>query len=193
MQKQKRVFIIHGWDATPETDFFPWLKKELEAKDFSVMVPTMPDTSHPTLGRWLPCLQNIVGTIDINTYFVGHSLGVITILRYLESLPADQKVGGAVLVAGFAEAIEATEDEEFESFFRTPLDFEKVLCTADKFVAIHSDNDPAVPFDQGELLQDKLGAKLVVVPSGGHFDSDDGFTKFPAVLESVLEIAHEKV
>ena len=28
----QRVFIIHGWDGYPEEGWFPWLKKELEAK-----------------------------------------------------------------------------------------------------------------------------------------------------------------
>lgn len=190
---KKRVFIIHGWDATPETDWFPWLKRELEVKGFFVEVPSMSNTEYPVLNEWLSYLKKIVGTVNKNTYFIGHSLGVITILRYLESLPADQKIGGAVLVAGFAEAIEATEDEEFESFFRTPLDFEKVRRVTGKFIAIHSNNDPVVPFVQGELFQNKLGAKLIVVPNGGHFDIDDGFAEFPVVLESVLEIAHEKV
>jgi esterase/lipase len=35
----KKVFIIHGWDGYPEEGWFPWLKKELEKKGFSVFVP----------------------------------------------------------------------------------------------------------------------------------------------------------
>ena len=31
---KKRVFIVHGWDGYPEEVWFPWLKKELEAKGF---------------------------------------------------------------------------------------------------------------------------------------------------------------
>jgi predicted alpha/beta hydrolase family esterase len=28
----KRVIIIHGWEASPESNWFPWLKNELEKK-----------------------------------------------------------------------------------------------------------------------------------------------------------------
>ncbi|MBU4141279.1 hypothetical protein KKE99_00155, partial [Patescibacteria group bacterium] len=27
---QKRIFIIHGWEGAPESNWFPWLKKQLE-------------------------------------------------------------------------------------------------------------------------------------------------------------------
>ncbi len=80
---QKRVFIIHGWEGSPQGDWFPWLKKELETKSFVVEVPIMPDTMHPTLEGWLGHLKKITGEPNENTYFIGHSLGVITILRYL--------------------------------------------------------------------------------------------------------------
>ncbi len=100
----KKVIIIHGWEGSPQADWFPWLKKELKAKGFVVEVPAMPDTMHPTLESWLVHLKKVTGEPNENTYFVGHSLGVITILRYLESLE-DKKVGGIVLVAGFSEQI----------------------------------------------------------------------------------------
>jgi len=115
----KKVIIIHGWEGSPQSNWFPWLKKELEAKGFVVEVPIMPDTMNPTLENWLAHLKKVAGEPNENTYFVGHSLGVITILRYLESLE-DKKVGGVVLVAGFPEPIGY---EEINTFFVKPLDY----------------------------------------------------------------------
>src|SRR4030042_2041969 len=120
----------------------------------------MPNADKPLMFEWLSYLQEIIGEPDENTYFIGHSLGVCAILRYLESLPEDKKIGGAVLVAGFPEPIAY---EELNSFFATPLDYDKIKSIVKKIVAISSDNDPYVPLEQGEIMRDKLGAKLIVV------------------------------
>ena len=79
----KRVFIVHGWDGYPEEGWFPWLKKELEAKDFEVYVPQLPDAENPRIYKWVPKLAEIVGVPDEQTYFIGHSMGCQTIARYL--------------------------------------------------------------------------------------------------------------
>lgn len=182
----KRVFIIHGWEATPRSHWFPWLKVELEDRGFQVSVPAMPHSKKPKLDKWLTRLKKMVGQPDEETYFVGHSLGVITILRFLETLPHPQKVGGAVLVAGFAKPIGY---KELNGFFVDFVNYHKIKKSAKKIIAIHSDNDPHVPLENGEILRDNLGAKLIVVPLAGHFRRDDGFIDLPVALNSLLEIA----
>jgi uncharacterized protein len=182
----KRVFIIHGWEGAPESNWFPWLKKELEKKGFQVFVPQMPNADFPKMGEWLSCLREIVGEPDENTFFAGHSLGVIAILRYLESLKVGEKVGGAVFAAGFSEPIGIGE---LKNFFAIPIDCEKIKKSAKKIVAINSDNDPYVPLAQGEIMRDKLDAKLIVVPKGDHLNRGNGFFEFPLILEEILKIA----
>ena len=102
----KRVFVIHGWEGYPEEGWRPWLRKELEGKGFEVIIPAMPDTATPTFAKWVPYLAQTVGAADENTYFVCHSLGCITTLRYLETLKENQKIGGVVFVAGFGRDLE---------------------------------------------------------------------------------------
>lgn len=75
----------------------------------------MPHTDHPKMQAWVRHLKKVVGTPDKDCYFVGHSLGCITILLYLESLHGNQEVGGVVLVAGFTSDLGY---EELHSFFR---------------------------------------------------------------------------
>lgn len=180
----KRVFIIHGWEASPDSNWFPWLKTELENRGIEVVVPQMPNTMHPNSSDWLAYLQKIVGTCDENTYFVGHSLGVIAILQYLETLSKDQKAGGAVLVAGFVEDIDF---DELKSFVEKPLNFKKIKGSVNQIVAIHSDNDPYVPLKHGEILRDQVDAELIVIPNAGHLVRGSGYFEFPEVLESVLK------
>lgn len=182
---KKQIYIIHGWEGTPESNWFPWLKNQLEEKGFKVLVLVMPNTNYPISSEWLNYMQKIISNPDENTYLIGHSLGCIAILRYLESFAIDKKIGGAIFVAGFPESIGI---DEIKSFFIDPLDYEKIKNSVKKLIAINSDNDPYVPLKNGDILKDKLGAELIVVPKGSHLNEGAGFTKLPIVLESLLKI-----
>lgn len=182
----KRVIIVHCWDGYPKKHWYTWLKKELEKKKFSVELPAMPNTTEPTLKQWLPHLQKTIGVADDDTYLIGHSLGCITILRYLESLPKGKRVGGVVLVAGFSEPIGY---DELKSFFAQPVDYKKVKQSAKKFILIHSDNDPYVPMERGTVMEKELGAKLLVLRKAGHITTQARYKEFPQALKAILEIS----
>ena len=139
----KRVFIIHGWGASPGEGWFPWLKKGLEAKRFKVHVPAMPKTETPKIKVWVEYLATLVGGPDKDTYLVVHSIGCQTILRYLESLPAQTEVGGVVLVAPWLTLMNLGNGEKkiAKSWLNTPIDFDKVKQRSKSFISIFSDND----------------------------------------------------
>ncbi len=179
----KRVYIIHGWEANPESNWFPWLKKELAKKGFQAEIPEMPNSAHPVCEDWVNYLKKIVGKVDEDTFFVGHSLGPIAIMRFLETLPAREKAGGVIMVAGFSESLGIPETE---SFFQQPLDYAKLKSSAKKFEVINSDNDPYVPINRGEILRDKLGAELTIMHGHGHLNAGNGFFELPIVLEKIL-------
>ena len=178
----KRVFIVHGWEGSPSINWFPWLTSELERREIEVVVPQMPDTMNPTQAAWVEHLASLVGITTEETYFVGHSLGGITILRYIESLNEGTKVGGILLTASFPESIGY---KELESFFQTPLDYEKISRITNRIISIQSDNDPFVPTIMGELLRDNLSAKLIIIKDGGHFNTSSGYLEFPEVLSEI--------
>ncbi len=179
---KRRIIIIHGWESSSQGNWFPWLKAELEKLDCEVLIPDMPNADHPKLLGWEAYLRRIVGAPNEDLYLVGHSLGVITILKYLESLREKEIIGGAVLVAGFSESIGY---EELSSFFEKPLNYEKAKRAAKRFAVIHSDNDPYVPLRNGELLRDKLNAEFEVIKNGGHLNAEDGFYELPIALEKL--------
>ena len=188
----KRIFIVHGWDGNPEEGWFPWLKKELEAKGFEVSVPQMPKPSEPKIEAWVPHLSKIAGEVDEDTFFVGHSIGCQTILRYLESLSVDKKVGGAAFVAGWVTLMNLETDEEKEiasPWLTTPIDFEKVKQHTKKFFAVFSDNDEVVPQENKRLFEERLSAQIAIEHNKGHFSGSDGVTELPIVLEKILELA----
>lgn len=188
----KRVFIVHGWDGSPKSDFNPWLKKELEAKGFEVIAPAMPNPEEPKIETWVPYLAKVVGEVDENTFFVGHSIACQTILRFLENLPKNKKVGGAVFVAGFF-TLTNLEDKETEeiakSWIETPINLKRVKSHLPKSIAIFSDNDPYVLLNNKDRFVKELGSKIIIEHNMAHFNEDAGIIKLPIALKSVLEIA----
>lgn len=193
---KKRVIIVHGWGGTPQENWFPWLRKELESKGFEVIAPQLPDPENPRIFNWIPKLAEVVGRSDENTFFVGHSMGCQTIARYLEALPENKKVGGAIFVAGFFKRLTGIEDGEKEiekHWLDSPIDFKKVKSHLSKSVAIFSDNDPYVPLDNQNDFKDKLGSEIIIERNMGHFNKSNGVTELPIALESILKIANNEI
>ena len=187
----KRVFIVHGWGGSPTSDFLSWLHKELEDKGFEVHVPAMPDTENPKIETWVPFLTQSVGNVDKNTFFVGHSIGCQTILRFLETLPENKKVGGAVFVAGFFKLmyLEDNESEEIAKQWESSINLKKVKSHLSKSIAIFSDNDPYVSLENKNKFESELGSKIIIEHNMAHFHEGAGITQLPIALKSLLEIA----
>lgn len=190
----KRIFIVHGWDGSPQSNWFPWLKKELENKGFDVFVPQLPDPGNPRIYNWVPKLAEIVEKPDSQTYFVGHSMGCQTIARYLETLPENIKIGGAVFVAGFFKGITGLEDEPgnpetIKHWLKTPVNLKKTKAHLPKSIAIFSDNDPYVPLDNQDDFGSELESKIIIEHNMRHFNEGAGITQLPIALKSVLEIS----
>lgn len=183
----KRAVIVHCWDGMPEYCWYPWLKAELEKVGYEVEVPAMPDTKAPRQDLWVPKLHEVIGEPDEDLVLVGHSVGCIAILRYLESLNENQKIGKAILVAGFTDDLGF---EELKNYFETPIDFEKIQSHCNRFVAIHSDNDPYVPLKHADIFKEKLGAEVIILRNKKHFsgpvDNEESCTELPEALESIV-------
>lgn len=191
----KRVFIVHGWDGFPEEGWFPWLKSELEARGFLVFVPQLPNSDEPRINVWVPALAASVGVVDEQTYFIGHSMGCQTIVRYLEQLEGDVKVGGAVFVAGFLKSLSNLEDEETvrsvaDEWLKTSLNLVKAKAHLTKSVAIFSDDDPFVPLENQEEFRDDLQSKIIVEHEKGHLNGKaDGVMEIESALFALLEMS----
>lgn len=182
----KRVFLIHGWEGKPDNHWFPWLSWELKARGFEVYALTMPHPDKPRVSEWIAEIKNAVGRPNKETYFVGHSLGCIAILRYIVTLPKTAKVGGCVFVAGFCGDLGIPEIAEFTSL---PLDMEMAKNHCPNFVTIFSDNDEYVPMERSLEFQKTLGAKAILERGKGHFSKDEGVDALPSVFKSLIDAA----
>ncbi len=194
----KKLIMIHGWGGSGKGGWFDWLREEVEKRGWNVESPDMPNTTSPKISEWVEHLKKVAEGVRVeeDTFFIGHSIGCQTILRYLEKLPEKTKIGGVILVAPWMHLDENTIKEDGEEvveiakpWMETPINFKKIKQHTDSFFAIFSDNDPYVPLSDADLFKEELSARTVVLENQEHFCEN---SEFPVLLESLLKMAKEK-
>jgi len=185
----KRLFIIHGWNFDPKMHWYPWIKKEFEKKGFKVEVPVMPNTSKPEINAWVSHLKKIVGELNEDTYFIGHSIGCQTIMRFLEKENYNGKIGKVIFVAGWFK-LGNLEDEEVKEianpWINTPINFNKVKEKISNLTVFLSSNEPYNYIEKNKMtFEEKLKAKVIILDNKGHFTEEDGVNKLPEVLKEI--------
>ena len=182
----KQVYIIHGYDDTPEKHWYRWLEQALKAENISTHCLAIPNPADPNVAVWVGTLEKEL-EITSETVIVAHSLGTITTLCYL--LKTDKEPKGIVLVSGFCEEVPHFESlnpfvEHLRSYHRVPK--------IGKGIVIASDKDSIVPTELSDRLATWLHCEFVRLPVAGHFLDREGYTQFPEVRDKVLEIFREQ-
>lgn len=176
-----QVYIIHGYTASADHHWFPWLEQELAKLNIPCQRLTMPDSNNPAPDRWLDYLAQQV-SIDENTILVGHSLGCITWLNFLAK--HYHKPAGAIFVSGFYQPLEnLPELTPFSNLYAIQpplLDFKSVVISAL--------DDHIVPYQYSDELAKHLKADYFRLATGGHFLDREGFTELPIVLEQIKKM-----
>ena len=190
----KKVIIVHRWEGNSHGDWYPWLQQELEKLGCEVHIPDMPDTDVPVIDKWVRKLSEVVGTPNADTYFIGHSIGCQTILRYLETI--DTPIGGVVFVAPWF-SLDNLEDEEVtqiaKPWIETPVNFEHIKTVAPSIQVLISSNEPYGCIERNtKILEEKLNAKVFILENKGHFTEDDECKEIPEARNLLLEIILKK-
>ncbi len=187
----KKIYVVHGWDGSPEEPLFRWIKKSLETEDFEVYIPKMPNPSKPEIKSWINRLKAIIN-LDKDTILVGHSVGCQAVLRYLEALNKNEKLKKVILIAPWMHLDRNTIKEEGEEvvkiakpWMETPINWKKIKVHCDDFVAIFSDNDPYVPLSNVDMFKKNLNAKILILKNRYHFDPGNNIDKLPELLEFI--------
>jgi predicted alpha/beta hydrolase family esterase len=180
----RRVVVVPGYGATPADHWFPRLAHDLAGHGIDTEVVEMPHPDAPDPTAWATTAGEAIGDPDGATVVVGHSLGCLTVLRYLATVPGPWRLAGLVLVAGFLDRLPALP--ELDGFVGDGADVGHIPGHVEQVVVIRSDHDPLVPGTSTDRLAAALDAELVVVPGAGHFLADDGYEDLPEVRDVVL-------
>lgn len=177
--------MVHGFKGEPNGGWRPWLMSKLAEKDIYACALPMPTPFEPEKDKWIKTINEAVGIPNEEIFLVGHSLGVPAVLRYLETLNENKKIGGAVLVSGPAFELKKAGYEKVNEFLNTPFNFEHIKSVCKNFIIIHGDNDKQVPFSDAEYLSKNLSCNLISIPNGNHLNGSAGWRELPQLLESL--------
>ena len=180
------IVILHGIAASPGAHWQQWLANDLAAEGHVSYLVDLPNSSNPNRIDWLDHICIYAGCLEPEKLIiVGHSLGVVTALDYIER--ASGKVRGLVAVAGFAHNYGSELNERFLA--SGAVDFAKVRNRLADASVVFGTDDPYVP--QGELtrLATDLGVEPHVIGGAGHLNAESGYAQFPYVRDEVLRLA----
>jgi len=182
----KTVFIFHGTGGSPQGNWFPWLRKELEKKDLRVIVPKFPTPEGQSLEAWLKVLSQYNEYINEETIFVGHSLGGMFLLKVLEQL--EHPVRAAFFVSAPVGVRPIKYYESDYAFTHFLFNWAQITKKAKTFTVYHSDNDPYVCLENGEELAKRLGTTLTFIPNAGHLNAESGWITFDKLYQDIIKI-----
>ncbi len=180
----KRAVILHGTNASPGENWFPWIKEKLEKAGYKVWVPLLPNNNTPNSKVYNDVLLG--GEWDFaDNLVIGHSSGGVSVLNLLADPRCPRIKLGVVLGAWHEPKDPYIPYEQFKDLFpKDGFDFDLIRSKADKLVFMHGKNDPYCPLEQAQWLAKQLISEIVVVPDGHHLGSK--FKELPA-LEQVLK------
>jgi len=107
----KNAIIFHGSGETPNSFWYPSIKKFLEGQGYKVWDPQLPEPTNdiPELKFQLPfVLKN--GKFDKETTIIAHSAGCPLTLSILGNIKV--RINRAFLVAGYARPLEGIPESK---------------------------------------------------------------------------------
>ena len=185
----RQIFVLHGYSASINDHWFLDLKHQIEDEHTTVTLIPFPDSEHPDVEAWQKVLDQQIPNVDENTYFVAHSLGVITLLHFLQRHDY-QNIGGMILVSGFSGTI--SDFSSLDAYITKSKVNTNYFKDIKKKLVYLSDNDDLVPPKLTIELVKEIDAPYITVPNGGHFLGREGYTTFPQVVNSLKEMLESK-
>lgn len=171
----EKILILHAWYEKPDSQWYPWLEKELEKKGYTVFIPEI-----PTFNSDLPdpdkAIKLVANLADNSTSIVGHSLGGVLGLRLGEML----KFHKLITVAAW------DYDDlypQHKLFWKNKIRHELIKKNVRERIIIHSDNDTYLTSLQAENMSKRLEGKFILVKGAGHFSQKDGIHRIPQILQ----------
>jgi predicted alpha/beta hydrolase family esterase len=185
------IVVSHAYASDEHSVWYPYLRDQLHSLGHTVDIPNLPDAHAPDPEQWRTALaERALAAPAEETVLVGHSIGAVNVLRFLESHDAERDGAfvGVVLVA--APAYEVGY-EVLAGFFGKPFDWAAIRRGAQRFHVLAAADDPVLipdPFGHAASFVTNLGATAVITPAGGHFGAaPDDRIDLPEAVRIVLD------
>ena len=186
-----KVFIIHGYQSSPEQHWFPWLATKIEQKGSQCEIVHLKGSDQPNFATWRQNLEAQVHPLNEQTIIVAHSLGCISVLDYLSEALNGRLIKAIFMVAGFNEKLTALP--ELNQFVQqAKLNDALLRFRIQQRYSLFSCNDPFVPAPLSIRFGQLLNAQMIEVKKAGHFIQSDGLSEFPQLWEKLEKLLVEQ-
>ena len=186
----KNAFIIHGFNGDTTYTFGPWLKKELEKRDYNVYMPDFPIRSLATYSGWSSILDNYKDLFNEDTIVVCHSIGNPFFVRYFSENKLKAKL--YISVAGFCKLFTIPDREDLNTAF---IDFkvdkkniDYCRSNIEYIFSLYSDTDHVIPFDILENFIKELDSTPVFIKGAGHMGNRENTTQLPKIVDILNDL-----
>lgn len=181
----KRAVILHGTDASPDVNWFPWLNNVLKNRGYKVWIPHLPGNHTPNRKVYNDFL--LKGGWDFSdNLIIGHSSGAVSVLNLLQD-ERMTNVDTAILVGAWSGMTDTDLDaEQFSELFpKEGFDFKTIKSKSKNIIFLHGNDDPYCPLNQAKWLAKQLDAPIKVIPKGHHLGVR--FKELPELLDVLKE------
>jgi uncharacterized protein len=187
---KKQLIVVPRWGATPASDWYPWIIKQLAEQPLfqSVHVCNMPNPETPTIATWTDALLDILKSRPYalsELVLVGHSVGCHAVMHALQQLKEGATIDSAVFIAGWWDV-----DQPWESikpWIKAAHNYPTIKASAKKITVLLSNNDPFTRDYRANALQwqERLAAEVRVIANAKHFNGAEE----PEVLRLLSELS----
>lgn len=180
-----RILIVHGFGASIDDHWFPWLADAVGAERV-----VLPHSDAPRAEEWVPLVADAIGVLSPDTAVVAHSLGCVTTAQAVRRVAGSGgQLGLFVAVAPFAVPLAPIGDPDLDAFIAdgladfVDLDLPALRPSLPRVEVLRSDNDPIVPAPSSDAFAADLGASVHVLPGAGHFLAREGVDRLEIVVD----------
>lgn len=183
---KKNYLLVHGSFGSPFSNWIPYLRKIIESYERDVYTPDFPTgVGFQNYENWSNLLKTYVssGILNENTVVFAHSIAPIFICKFL--CENKIKVKRLVFVCGFNNYLGINEEYDAvnKSMYFDNLSDVKNYC--DDITCFYSNNDPYVKYEAEKEFADTITDKQIVIPGGGHLNSESSYDEFEDLLEFI--------
>jgi len=183
---KNNYFIIHGSFGSPFSNWIPWLQDNIKIRGDEVYVPHFPiGMGYQTYTNWSELLRYYVGLglIDETTTIVAHSIGAVFVSKFL--IENKVKVRRLIFVCGFNNYFGISEEYDTVNVTMYLENLEEIDFYAEEIICFYTNNDPYVSYEAEKEFADKVTTTQVLIPDGGHLNSESGYNDFTEMLSYI--------
>ena len=160
--KDAEFVFFHGFNSNSRSDFWPWLKKEIEDHGGKVVfTPDLPNTFEPNIEKQLEfVLKN--HKFNSNTIIITHSLGGVLAMKLLPKL--NVKINKLIMITPplKPEYLDNKRRPILEECCDFKFDFSAIKRKVNKIIILADKNDHILPINQPREIAKNLSADIYI-------------------------------